>query len=169
MKKYIIAFILGIAFMVSAFVSYRIGYFRGRGDVVIPSADTLYVYRTKNVYTPVFSYSSHMVPLFFPLKDTTGTAGDVPHVQGDSIVVPIEQRVYEDSTYRAVVSGFRPSLDTLQLRIPEKIVTNYVTVPQVRKQRVTFGVSAGFGAYYGVISRRLDCGPGVQIGVSINF
>lgn len=32
-----------------------------------------------------------------------------------AVAIPIEQKVYEDSTYRAVVSGYRPNLDYMEI------------------------------------------------------
>ena len=56
--------------------------------------------------------------------------------------LPREVREYGDSTYRAVVSGFRPSLDRIDIYQRERTITRTVTLPS---SRLGFGVQAGVG------------------------
>lgn len=93
--------------------------------------------------------SAPMAPmLVFRLADTI-------HV-GDT-VVQREQAYYEDSLYRAWVSGYRPRLDSLTVfpRTVYQTVTNdiYHTI-KPRKKRWGLGLQAGYGypggAYVGV-------------------
>lgn len=80
---------------------------------------------------------------------------------GDTIVHR-EQAYYEDSLYRAWVSGYRPQLDSLQIfpRTVTNTVTNdiYHTVKVKDKRRWGLGVQAGYG-YPG----------GVYVGVGISY
>lgn len=95
------------------------------------------------------SISPPMAPLLFiKLKDTI-------HI-GDT-VVQREQAYYEDSLYRAWVSGYRPRLDSLQIfpRTVYQNVTNdiyHTVIP--KKKRWGFGLQAGYsypgGAYLGI-------------------
>lgn len=72
-------------------------------------------------------------------------------VPGDTVevpvLVPISQNVYEGEDYRAVVSGFRASLDTLDIFRKTQTVTNTVVqrveVPG-KPKRWGIGVSAGY-------------------------
>lgn len=72
-------------------------------------------------------------------------------VPGDTVkvpvVVPISRNVYEGEDYRAVVSGFRVSLDTLDIFRKTQTVTNTVVqrveVPG-KPKRWGIGVSAGY-------------------------
>lgn len=58
------------------------------------------------------------------------------------VSLPKEERVYEDSTFRAVVSGYRPSLDTMQ--IFQRY--NYVNVTKrIKPPRWSFGLQGGVG------------------------
>ncbi|GAA6255124.1 hypothetical protein F070042J6_09760 [Bacteroides sp. f07] len=93
--------------------------------------------------------SPPMAPLLFiQLKDTI-------HI-GDT-VVQREQAYYEDSLYRAWVSGYRPRLDSLQI-FPKTVyqnVTNdiyHTIIP--KKKRFGLGLQAGYsypdGAYWGI-------------------
>lgn len=85
--------------------------------------------------------SSPMAPLLFiQLKDTIRIGDTVVHR---------EQAYYEDSLYRAWVSGYRPRLDSLQIfpRTVTNTVTNdiYHTVKVRDKRRWGLGVQAGYG------------------------
>ena len=72
-------------------------------------------------------------------------------VPGDTVevpvLVPISQNVYEGEDYRAVVSGFRASLDTLDIFRKTQTATNTVVqrveVPG-KPKRWGIGVSAGY-------------------------
>lgn len=78
--------------------------------------------------------------------------------------VPMERRVYqEDSLYRAVVSGWHPSLDSLTIYPKETIIT--ITKPEVIpvRKRWGLGVQAGMGACKDGLT------PYVGVGVSYNL
>jgi hypothetical protein len=81
---------------------------------------------------------------------------------GDSVVVeiPITQKKYETEAYRAYVSGYEPSLDSIF--VYHKTVTERVVVTQqAKQQRVGVGVVGGFG--YGVTSRKPDVFVGLGL------
>lgn len=62
-----------------------------------------------------------------------------------SVVVPIEQRVYEGEYYKATVEGYRPSLVDMQLKIPAVLVTEKKTVTKRKLWSVTIGPQLGYG------------------------
>ena len=77
-----------------------------------------------------------------------------------AVVVPITQRVYSDSLYRAYVSGYRPQLDSIFV-YPR---TNYITTTVKEKpKRWGIGLQAGYGVGCG------GTGPYVGIGVNYNL
>lgn len=99
--------------------------------------------------------SSPMAPLLFiQLKDTIRIGDTVVHR---------EQAYYEDSLYRAWVSGYRPRLDSIEVypRTVFREVTNdiYHTIV-LKKKRWGLGIQAGYG-YPG--------GFYVGVGVSYNL
>lgn len=77
------------------------------------------------------------------------------------VSLPREERVYEDSTFRAVVSGYRPSLDTMQVYQKQSVVKVTERIPP---SRWSIGLQGGVGItpkgvqpYLGVgISYRLN-------------
>lgn len=83
--------------------------------------------------------------------------------KGDSVrvVVPITQRVYEDSLYRAWVSGYNPRLDSLLLYRKEVYYPIVIETKAKPKVVVSAGVYGGFGA------KGADYGLGISVGVPI--
>lgn len=78
--------------------------------------------------------------------------------------VPIERRVYqEDSLYRAVVSGWHPSLDTLMVFPRTTTITIREKVPIPDRRRWGIGIQAGAGA------TRNGLTPYIGVGVSYNL
>lgn len=78
--------------------------------------------------------------------------------------VPIERRVYEeDSLYRAVVSGWHPSLDTLMVFPKTTTITIREKVPIPDRRRWGIGIQTGAGA------TRNGLTPYVGVGVSYNL
>lgn len=83
----------------------------------------------------------------------------------DSVLVPvripIETKIYQDTTYRAVVSGYRASLDTIQVYPihTTTTITNTIT----KKKRFNIGVQAGVG--YGVFNKK----PDIYVGLGVSY
>lgn len=81
------------------------------------------------------------------------------------VQVPREVRVYSDSAYRAQVSGYRPSLDWIEVYPQTTVVTRTISVDS--RKRWGIGVQAGYGAYVSGGQVRLT--PYVGIGISYNI
>ena len=80
-----------------------------------------------------------------------------------NVVIPITQKVYEDSTYTAYVSGYRPQLDSLIFRMPREVVT----VRECSKpKRWGIGVQVGYGMS---VNGTPQFSPYIGIGVSYNL
>ena len=73
------------------------------------------------------------------------------------VIIPITQKVYADSTYKAWVSGYNPRLDSIE--VYRRTITITTTQTVNRNKRFTWGVTGGVG--YGVINRK----PDVFIGI----
>lgn len=76
------------------------------------------------------------------------------------VVIPITQKIYEDSTFRAYVSGFHPALDSIQ--IFQRKETIYIRSP-TKNKRWGIGIQAGFG----LTPHRVQ--PYIGIGISYNI
>lgn len=105
-----------------------------RDTILKPVRETLK--RTDTVYLPI-------------LIDTTTDRT----VEDDSIpvLIPITSKEYKTDNYRAVVSGYKPSLDSMELYRDNKIIT---LTPLQKKKRFGLGLQAGYsypgGAYLGI-------------------
>lgn len=77
------------------------------------------------------------------------------------VQIPIEAKVYKDSTYRAVVSGYRASLDTIQV-YPIHTYTS-ITNTITKQKRFNIGVQAGLG--YGCFTKK----PDVYVGFGVSY
>lgn len=81
------------------------------------------------------------------------------------VQVPRETRVYGDSTYRAQVSGFRPSLDWIEVYPQTVYITRNISVDS--RKRWGIGLQAGYGAYFD--GGDVSLSPYVGIGISWNI
>lgn len=123
-----------------------------RDTVVVSVHDTITKERPVPLYTKVVD------TMFVPVHshDTIRIRDSV------FLALPKERKVYGDSTYYAVVSGYKPSLDTLKVYRTTKYITVTNTVkepPRHWKLQVTAGpsvlvtptgdVKAGLGATLG--------------------
>ena len=92
----------------------------------------------ESVLVPKVRYLTRVDTVLLPVP---GDTVEVP------VLVPISRKVYEGEDYRAVVSGFRASLDTLDIFRKTQTVTNTVVqrveVPG-KPKRWGIGVSAGY-------------------------
>ncbi len=79
-----------------------------------------------------------------------------------AVLVPIEQKVFTDSTnYRAVISGYNLSLDTMQVFTRREYITERIKPPAKH-----WGLSVGVGA---VVGTDMKVRPGIFVGVSYTF
>ncbi|MCE8774359.1 DUF6808 domain-containing protein [Bacteroides caccae] len=104
-----------------------------RDTILKPVRETLK--RTDTVYLPI-------------LIDTTTDRT----VEGDSIpvLIPITSKEYKTDDYRAVVSGYKPTLDFMEVYRDNKIIT---LTPVQKRKRLGLGLQAGYsypgGLYFG--------------------
>ncbi|WP_418974527.1 DUF6808 domain-containing protein [Alistipes ihumii] len=127
--------------------------------VKIHRTDTVVVRDTvrETVLVPKVRYLTRVDTVLLPVP---GDTVEVP------VLVPISRKVYEGEDYRAVVSGFRASLDTLDIFRKTQTVTNTVVqrveVPG-KPKRWGIGVSAG----YALTPQGMK--PYIGAGVQYNF
>ena len=166
-----------LIFMVGLIVSFIAGYWVGqkveRADMMQHTDTTIVTkYDTIPCYYPVPKDSSviRYITRSFPsepqgtLAEAQGTLADTLSVKQDSVsvTIPITQKVYEADSYRAYVSGYEPSLDSIFVR--EKTVRETVTIP-VKQKQSRFGFGVGVGAGYGIINKK----PDIFIGGTVNM
>lgn len=79
----------------------------------------------------------------------------------DTIQIPIVQKTYSDSTYKIWISGYKPSLDSIEIYSRSVVVNNTIVKPL--NKRWGIGVQAGVELKSGKVE------PYIGIGVSYNF
>lgn len=99
----------------------------------------------------IVRYETHRLPISIPdtlvteesvvgqLAETVSKTDDADSAE---VVIPITQKVYEDSLYRAYVSGFRPSLDSIFINHKTEVV--YIRSP-TKPKRWGIGIHVGAG------------------------
>ena len=102
-----------------------------RDTILKPVRETLK--RTDTVYLPI---------LIDTTTDRTVEEDSIP------VLIPITSKEYKTDDYRAVVSGYKPSLDSMELYRDNKIIT---LTPLQKKKRFGLGLQAGYsypGGWY---------------------
>ena len=161
-KKFITVALLAALLLLSGFVLGRRSS-RAPEPERIVQVDTLRIRDTLLVEKPV--------PVEVRVTDTMLVAAvDTVQVRVRDTVrvkvqVPRETKVYGDSTYRAQVSGFRPSLDWIEVYPQTVYVTKNVITKDVR--RWGLGVQAGYGAY--AAGGQVRLAPYLGVGISYDF
>lgn len=110
---------------------------------------------------PVFITNTRVRTEYVPVRDTLRLH--------DTLFVPItiEKRVYKDSLYRAEISGYKPSLDKIEIYQQTRTITKVEQVLVKDKKRWGLGIQAGYGV--GIHSGVVYTTPYIGVGVSYNL
>lgn len=139
--------------------------FRHHDDPVTIRTDTVTVRETIRVDRPVPVRSAVRDTIRLVLRDTV-VRDDTVTVR-DTVILPRETKTYQDSLYRAVVSGFRPSLDSLTIFHPVRYITRTETVKVPQRKPWGIGIQAGYGAT--IRDGRIAPAPYIGVGISYNL
>jgi hypothetical protein len=129
-------------------------------DVV--ECDTIYIHDTIRIVEPihiketVVRYDTVFFPVYKELDSISNLTQD-----SAKVVVPITERTYEDSTYKAVVRGYNPELVSLDMYLKEVYFPKIVEMKVKPKVVVSAGVYGGFGV------KGADYGLCISVGVPI--
>lgn len=122
-------------------------------------ADTVTIVKTDTVKVaspvPVYKYIRY--------NDTVTICHELRDTVKELVFLPREYMVYKDSTYRAVVSGVQPRLDSIEVYQKNTVQTVTKTIRVPDRKRWGLGVQAG----YGYDGKRLT--PYVGIGVQYDI
>lgn len=150
------------AFLFGALASYFAvkGHFQAKLATLTPEVIQVVVKRDTLRLNPVLR-EIHKVT-----HDTIKIVMNDTIVRRDTIYLEREQRIYEDKEYKAFVSGFQPSLDSIYV-YPKTI---YETKVSTRKEwrRFTYGVQVGMGVVMPFNSSP-SFGGYVGVGIGYNF
>lgn len=116
--------------------------------ITIIKRDTITIIKPQ----PIVEYRDRII------RDTLYSIDSIPV----PVNLPIETKVYQDSNYRAVISGYRPQLDSISIFNKNQI--QYINKITYKTKRINFSPSIGFG--YGMFNKRIDMYVGFSIGYS---
>lgn len=121
-------------------LSWRLGYRAAVAELVeTPKPDTLIVRDTVTVEFPV--------PILTTITDTILVAyPDIVIIHDTTLVqLPRERKEYSGKDYRAVVSGFQPSLDLIQVFPETTTITQTISVAPQKRSHWSIALQAGYG------------------------
>ena len=143
-------------------LSWRLGYRAAVAEPIeAPKADTLIVRDTVTVECPV--------PVLTTIIDTILVAyPDIVIIHDTAFVqLPKERKEYSGKDYRAVVSGYQPSLDLIQVFPETKVVTHTISVPSRKRSHWALSLQAGYGIT--LQSNHITPLPYIGAGISYNL
>ena len=157
MKKRSILTIIfcAICFIAGMFFALKMGK-KSTSTIVTVKHDTVLVTKPVAISHTVDTVNKVKI-VYREKKDTLKTCDTIEKI----IYLPRERLVYKDSTYRAVVSGVQPSLDSIT--IYKSTVYKTITNTVIRRNKFGLGVQAG----YGITGTKLE--PYIGIGITYNF
>lgn len=143
--------------------------------------DTIYVPTPQPESNKNLGYTPVTLPTWIPISpkdgkndnhlpesnestNETDEAAEIEHPDSATVSIPIEQRHYTGDDYEAWVSGWNPSLDSLQIYRPTQQITTTTQVTRWKTKR--WGLSIGAGI---VASPKGGIQPGIFIGASYTF
>ena len=157
-KKLVMAALLAALLLLSGYLLGRRAD-RAPDSAVIVRTDTLRIRDTVLIERPV--------PVEVRVTDTMLVAETDTVTVNDTVYLSLsrETRVYGDSTYRAQVSGFRPSIDWIEVYPQTVYVTKNVITEDVRRWGI--GLQAGYGAY--AAGGQVRLAPYLGVGISYDI
>ena len=122
---------------------------------------------TKFIDSPIANDSTviRYLTIRVPVNDTIRSYVKEAVPDSTTVELPIAQKTYEDSTYKAWVSGYMPTLDSIRIYQPVTTITKTITNTEIRYKIKHWGVGIQIGA--GITPSRVE--PYVGVGVTYNI
>lgn len=159
---------MAVLIVIPLLLSFWIGLHRGIAKAQRDfKPDTLIVdhWDTLEVPKPVPVAVKQIDTMWFPVPVPVETpdTSETP----DHVVIPREQAHYQDSTYSAWVSGYRPALDSIKVFRHNQTIYVDRVMEVKKKSHLGVGIQAGYGAY--LTGNQVNLTPYVGVGVSYNI
>lgn len=138
MKKYL-PIILGLLTGLLIYGAYHKGYKKGVSkavETIITQVDTVVRVDTITAVKPVYLTQRVVdsIPYYIHIADTISVLAYLPRTE----------RIYQDSSYRAVVSGVEPSLDRIDVYQKTNTIHEVTYLPQEDTRRDFIALNAKF-------------------------
>ena len=164
LKYGILAGVLIVSMLLSYFTGFNNAQKRMEKATTV-QIDTLIQIDTITQYKPKYVVKTQEKVELVQIRDTIRIR--------DTLYVALDRqkKVYEDSTYRAVVSGINPSLDEISVYQKQIYVDRTQTVIQKERSRWGLGVQIGYGIEVSTLKMgaKPEHFPYVGIGLSYNL
>lgn len=100
--------------------------------------DTLVIRDTQVVEKPVLVEKTHKESLLVQVRDTVRIKDTV------YISLPMESKTYKGDGYMAIVSGYMPSLDKIEVYPKTKVIRESVTQSVIKRNSLALGIEANY-------------------------
>ena len=162
MRRALSHLLITAALVAAAFIGGRISGRNGQNSHLEAKRDTLTVRETISLEKPLFLRERVRDTIRVAVRDTIRVR--------DTLWLELArtERIYEDSTYRACVSGYRPALDWIHIYRSTVTVTERVTVPR-RGWAVGIGAGPAAGLFWTPAGLQPGIGAAITIGATCNF
>lgn len=151
----VVSFLATVLLLVATFLfGYKAGKENEPGREVIVKTEIETRIDTVKIEKPVFVDRYVRDSIKVVIKDTI-RVHDTTYMY-----LPREYKVYQDSSYRAVVSGIDPMLDSIETYNATRVITIETMKPSKSGRRWGIGIHAGFGA------TRYGLSPTIGAGIS---
>ena len=168
-QKIALPFCLGCLLAFSWVIAFKLGQHYAPTSPGLPvnvQTDTLVIRDTIREKEPVFLTKYVDRVELVPVTDTIRRTDTL------YMAVEIERKTYQGDDYRAVVSGFRPSLEEIAVFPKTVYLQTEVTQPPApaprRGPRAGIGIAAGPGAFW-TPQAGVQFGAGAVVGISVTF
>lgn len=111
--------------------------------------DTLKIFDTIRIIRPILVKSTR-------LREDTISITKKAFIDSSKVVLPIEQKIYSDSSYTAFVSGYRAVLDSIHIRSPTTIINREIERVITQTKRKHFNIEIVGGLGYGFTTKKLS-------------
>jgi len=136
----------------------------GRNQVpdptIIVRVDTLYLRDTIRIEKPVPVITTTTDTFLVQITDTLRIKDTV------YLNLPREQKIYQDESFQAWISGYRPALDSIHIfRNTQQFITSTTVHQKQKPRRWGIGIQAGYGFTYQQNSFK----PVPYIGIGLSY
>lgn len=156
--------ILYIVLTAAFILSFGLGRYTAKPETILEEReriDTLVIRDTFTHYVPQYVHKHTRDTIRVPIRETIHDTV--------AVYLPRETRVYEDTRYRAEVSGYQPSLDRIDIYTQTQVVTKDVTQVVKQKTRWGLGISAGYGVTINTTDQTFKPAPYIGVGIHYNL
>ena len=168
-QKIALPFCLGCLLAFSWVITFKLGQHYAPTSPGLPvnvQTDTLVIRDTIREKEPIFLTKYVDRVELVPVTDTIRRTDTL------YMAVEIERKTYQGDDYRAVVSGFRPSLEEIAVFPKTVYLQTEVSQPPApaprRGPRAGIGIAAGPGAFW-TPQAGVQFGAGAVVGLSVTF